>query len=252
MRTKLIKAISPDFFLGKTLVSIKAIFDILVMVVRNPSKQSLKFANVILKVKPKYTMVRNKNLISLYNLVRRANALNLSGDIVECGVWNGGSAAVMGVACMEDEHCSKKRNLWLFDSFEGLPLPGELDGNIERKSYTEGWNRGDIGKVKMVFHKLGLPLENVRIIPGWFDVTLRAAPINTIAVLHIDADWYDSVKVTLEIFYDRVVPGGFIVLDDYGYWHGCERALADYFAEHQIENIAIKQVDRVGGYFQKP
>ena len=246
------KAISPDFFVGKVLLTIKGIFDILLMIVRKPSSQSLKFASMILKVKPRYTMVRNENLISLYNLVRKANSLNLSGDIVECGVWNGGSAAIMAVACMEDKNCSGKRNVWLFDSFQGLPLPGDRDGIIERKHYFEGWIRGDLGKVKRVFRELGIPLENVRIIPGWFEVTLRAAPINTIAVLHIDADWYNSVKEVLQIFYDRVVPGGFIILDDYGYWQGCQRALEDYFREHGIENIVIKQVGLAGAYFQKP
>ena len=252
MRINPMKAISPDFFVGKILLTIRGIFDILLMIVLNPSRQSLRFASMILKVKPRYTMVTNKNLISLYTLVRKANSLDLSGDIVECGVWNGGSAAIMAVACMEDKNWSRKRNVWLFDSFQGLSLPGERDGDIERKYYFEGWNRGDVGKVKRVFHKLGIPLENVRIIPGWFEMTLRTAPINTIAVLHIDADWYNSVKEVLEIFYDRVVPGGFIILDDYGYWQGCQRAVADYFREHGIEDIVIKKVDRVGAYFQKP
>src|SRR5437867_678284 len=124
------KLLAPDFISGKILVTGKAIFDIIALLVSNPSKQSLKFARLILQVKPTYTMVKNKNLINLYNLVKMVNSLNLHGDIVECGVWNGGSAATMGVACMEDKSLSNgARNLWLFDSFQGLPLPGERDGN---------------------------------------------------------------------------------------------------------------------------
>src|SRR5439155_5211610 len=122
----------------------------------------------------------------------------------------------------------------------------ERDGNIAGEPSFKGWLKGDIEKVKRVFHKLDIPLDNVNIIPGWFDETLKTAPIDSIAILHVDADWYDSVKAVLETFYDRVVPGGFIILDDYGYWQGCDRALADYFIEHRIENIAIKQVDRAG------
>jgi O-methyltransferase len=73
-----------------------------------------------------------------------------------------------------------------------------------------------------------------------------------IALLHIDADWYDSVKTVLETFFDRVVPGGFVVLDDYGYWQGCDQALTDFFAQRGIKDVPIERVGRQGAYFQKP
>src|SRR5438477_11509952 len=100
MFMNLSKLTSPDFFWGKTLISMRAIFDIVVLILRNPSRQSLKFARVIPKVKPRFTMVRNKSLINLYKLVQKSNTMDLPGDIVECGVWNGGSAAMMGFACL--------------------------------------------------------------------------------------------------------------------------------------------------------
>ena len=100
MFTNLVKLISPDFFVGKTLIMIKAIFDIIVLIVLNPSLQSLQFARAILKIKPRFTMVKNKNLINLYYLVQKSNIMEFPGDIVECGVWNGGSAAMMGFACL--------------------------------------------------------------------------------------------------------------------------------------------------------
>ena len=85
----------------------------------------------MLQVKPKY--YGNKQLSDrLYKLVQQVNKMGLPGDIVECGVWNGGSAAIMGVAA-QSSHNYKNRRLWLFDSFEGLPRPTEKDGDLERK-----------------------------------------------------------------------------------------------------------------------
>ena len=61
-----------------------------------------------------------------------------------------------------------------------------------------------------------------------------------------------SVKIVLENFYDRVVEGGFVVLDDYWRWPGCRKAVTDYLKEHQIQGVVLKQVDLHGVYFQKP
>lgn len=249
---RLVHFLSPHFITGKIVITGKAIFDLFGLLIRNPSKESLRLAQLILQVKPTYTMVKNTCLINLYHLVRRVNALNLPGDIVECGVWNGGSAAIMGVANMEDRNSATSRKLWLFDSFQGLPSPGSQDGNIATESYFEGWLTGDVKKVERIFHKLHIPLDDVRIIPGWFEETLKTVPLTTISVLHIDADWYHSVKLVLEIFYDRVVSGGFIVFDDYGYWEGCNRAVEDFVSEKGIRGITISRIGPVGAYFQKP
>ena len=248
----LIKLRSPDFIIGKILFFGKALADILLMLMRQPSRQSLRLAWLLLQVKPTYTMVSAKRLINLYHLVQQANVLNIPGDIVECGVWNGGCAAMMGVACRENGLHGKMRHLWLFDSFCGLPPPSKRDGKQARAAYFEGWCQGDIEKVRKIFHQLGASLEYVKIIAGWFDSTLPSTDLETIALLHIDADWYESVKVVLEALYDRVFEGGFIVLDDYWTWPGCRAAVEDYIREHQIEGVVMENVDRHGVYFQKP
>jgi O-methyltransferase len=172
--------------------------------------------------------------------------------LVECGVWNGGSAALMAVACCQDPTWYRRRTLWLFDSFQGLPPPGEHDGACAASSFTDGWCKGSIDQVTKIFAKLGVPLQNVRIVPGWFETTIPAAEVAEIAVLHIDADWYSSVKLVLDRFYDRVVSGGFIVLDDYGHWPGCRDAVHDYLDEHGIAGVRIIEIDQDGAYFQAP
>lgn len=230
----------------------RAAFDSLLLLIREPSKRSIRFAWLVLQVTPRYTMVPAKRLLHLYSLVRTANLLNLEGDIVECGVWNGGSAAMMGIACRDDKTRSEMRKLWLFDSFQGLPQPGERDGKRERDSYFEGWCRGDPKKVAEILDRFDIPPEAVKIIAGRFDSTLRGTDIPNIAVLHIDADWYDSVKVVLENLFDRVVPGGFVVFDDYWRWKGCKQAVQDYLQEHKVEGVVLRRIDRTAAYFQKP
>ena len=247
------KLLTADFALGKILNLRKAFADNVSLLIREPTCESLQLAKLILKVKPQYTMVSNKNLITLYRLVQRADKLGLPGDIVECGVWNGGSAAVMGLADVQHTRSKKDRLVWLFDSFQGLPAPTEKDGKLERKHYFEGWCRGDVNRVKRIFAKLGVPSDLIKIVPGWFENTLRTAPVDRVAILHIDADWYESVKLVLDVFYDKVVPGGFVILNDYGAWPGCNQALADFFAEHGINDIVMTQVEpSTGAYFQKP
>ena len=247
------KLLTADFTLGKVINLRKALADSVGLLIQDPTWESLELTKVMLTVKPQYTMVTNKNLITLYQLTQRVNTLGLAGDIVECGVWNGGSGAVMGWANAKSANSRVNRTIWLFDSFEGLPRPTENDGKVERDNYFEGWCKGDVNKVRRIFSKLGVPMEGVKIVPGWFEGTLRSARVDRIAILHIDADWYDSVKLVLEAFYEKVVPGGFIVLNDYGAWPGCNKAIDDYIVEHHLREIKMTIVEpSTGAYFQKP
>jgi O-methyltransferase len=246
-----LKLIAPDFFLGKTLILLKTLLDLIVVTVQNPSRKSIALARLVLQVKPTFTMVKTRNLLNLVSLVEKVNMMDLPGDIVECGVWNGGASAMMAFACFKTK-TSRERQLWLFDSFEGLPPPGPKDGELENKQFFDGMCRGSVSSVEKAFSKLSLPFENIRIVQGWFEATLRSAAVDRIAILHIDADWYDSVKYVLDTFYEKVVPGGFVVLDDYGYWSGCDRALADFMSDKGIVGVELKQVDSTGVYFEKP
>ncbi len=167
-------------------------------------------------------------------------------------MWNGGSAAIMGVADRGDGTSGKVRKLWLFDSFRGLPPPGNKDGKQARETYFQGWCHGETEKVEQIFQRFQLSLQYVNTVAGWFDETLQTADLQTIALLHIDADWYASVKIVLETLYDKVVEGGFVVLDDYWRWPGCREAVTDYLKEHQIQGVVLKQADLHGVYFQKP
>lgn len=213
----------------------------------NLSMDSLKMLWLFYRVGG-YTMVGVPRLKALYKLTKESDLLAIPGDIVECGVYNGGSAAVMAYA---SNRSAMNRRIWLFDSFKGLPKPIEEDGIKALEGFHEGWRLGHVSKVKEIFSKLSIPEDRVRVIEGWFQGTFPSIDIPQICLLHIDADWYESVKLCLEKFYDCVQPRGFIVLDDYGQWEGCRRA-TDEFIQRRNLNVKLTQVDYTGHYFQKP
>lgn len=194
-----------------------------------------------------YTAVFVPRLAALHRLCREMERRKVPGDVIECGVYNGGSAALMASVCCKDE--ASDRRIWLFDSFEGLPKPTEQDG--EKAKSCGWWCHGDLAKVRSIFHKKGIPESRVRIVKGWFHETFPGLDSPSIALLHIDADWYDSVKLCLEKFYDHVLPGGYIVIDDYGHWEGCRKATDEFLRTRGI-SVKLTKVDYTGRYFQKP
>jgi O-methyltransferase len=239
----LVKIASPDFALGKWVNRLRSWHELLALGWSLPKREWKNFSLLCLRLIPGYTMVQPRRLWALRQMILDVEAKAVEGAIVECGVWNGGSAAMM--AAMID------RPVWLFDSFEGLPAPTKQDGRRERKYFFSGWNKGAKDRVLEVFAKLNVSMERVHLVPGWFEDTLRTAPVGPIALLHVDADWYESVKTVLAAFYDQVAVGGYIVLDDYGAFQGCRRAFEDFFLERGLEVPALVKVDWTGHYFRK-
>lgn len=243
---------SPDYALGKALIGAKSLADLGLLLLARPEAESLRLARWIVRLKPFYTMVSNRNLVGLARLIGQLDRLGLPGAVVECGVWNGGASALLAATHLRARP-QLAREFWLFDSFQGLPPPGGNDGARLQAAYFEGWCTGDPAAVRRALALAGLPPERAHIVPGWFDATLPQAQVGPIALLHIDADWYDSVLLVLRTLFDRVAPGGVVVLNDYGFWQGCDRAVQDFLAERGLSHLAIRQIDPKGGaFFQKP
>jgi O-methyltransferase len=192
-----------------------------------------------------HTLTRSSRLNVLYTLARRLDAERIPGAIVECGVYRGGSAGVLAVAS------GGSRDVHLFDSFQGLPPPGDNDGRLAREQFHPGWCASDPGEVRALLGRLGFPAERLHVHSGWFDETLLHTPVPQIALLHIDADWYESVILCLRTLYDAVVPYGFVVLDDYGRWEGCTRATNEFLRERGLAGLVTVK-NPPGHYFQKP
>lgn len=195
--------------------------------------------------KAKATGVDVFRLKTLWSLSRRVDAQGVEGDIVECGVWNGGTAAVMAMANRRAD-----RHFWLFDSFAGFPKPGEKDVP-GRLPIQEGDWKGSLRCVRQLFARLRIPEARTHIAPGWFQDTLPASSVRRIALLHLDADLYDSVKLSLECFYDRISPGGYVILDDYGFWPGCRTAVDEFLRSRGLR-VTLHVSDDTGRWFQKP
>lgn len=193
-------------------------------------------------------MVRDNQLIHLGTLVRTILADRIPGDFVECGVWRGGAAFLMADLLRRAGIADRK--VWLFDSFEGLPTPDQVDGQAAMQ-YTQDkdkpWYqdncRASVEEVQRNAKKLGLA-PYTELVKGWFEESLPAhrARVGPVALLRIDCDWYRSVRCCLDHLYDQVSPGGIILFDDYYTYDGCAIAVHEFLAERRpaprLESVA--------------
>jgi O-methyltransferase len=207
--------------------------------------ESLSLARAVLRAR-KDSLIEVSWLKGLYRLAREVERKGIAGDFVECGVYRGGSAAILGHAL---KRSTIARQLWLFDSFQGMPRPTEADG--PSAPALEGDFVGDEENVRRLLRKVGAPLDRVKVVAGWFHETFPSVAIPRVALLHIDADWYESVRLCLERFYDAVEPGGIVVLDDYFDWPGCKAALEDFGRARGL-HIEVKGGENLPPHFEKP
>jgi O-methyltransferase len=198
-----------------------------------------------------HTTINYARLHSLYDLFEEQLRAVPGGDIAECGVYKGGSAALLAAASQTAGHQGR---IWLFDSFRGLPPPGSSD-ETWRGSFLKA---GDLlaseeDVCHLLFERLRLDPCRFQIVPGWFEQTLprNAGKIDSIAILHLDCDYYDSVMTCLRSLYDRVRSNGLIVIDDYHYFKGCRQAVDEFLQQRGIRTN-LRPTDRFGVYYTKP
>lgn len=192
-----------------------------------------------------YTMVGLPRLRVLQRLACVIDEEKTPGDVVECGVFNGGSGALLA---RQAATSPLDRHVWLLDSFQGMPTPDAKDG-----PWAQAWTgqcRGQIDRVREVLAKVHVPEDRVSLVAGWFEDTIPTLPDRPIALLHVDADWYESILLVFEQLYDRVSDGGFVVVDDYGYWDGCRLATDEFLARRGLAPNLV-DVDGIAAYFQK-
>ena len=203
-----------------------------------------------------YSLVGWKGLEATYDAVSLINRERIAGAIVECGVAQGGCAALMAAT---DARQGGGRQIVLCDSYEGLPDPTAEDFEDGRTgTHASVLERGsclgtETQVAQLLFERFGIERSRVRMVKGWFQDTLPglAREIGDIALLRIDADWYESVKCCLEALYDRVVAGGVVIIDDYGSCHGARRAVDEFLAVRGVR-VALEHDGRGGCKFRKP
>jgi len=194
-------------------------------------------------LKRRFSMVSRERLINLYNQCKKF--INTSYSFVECGVAKGGCLAMM------KSIAGKNNRIYGFDSFEGMPnITNEDLGNYNKSNPLSGFGKvgdnlsGGIENVYNTFKTLNIDMKNVNLIKGFFKDTLNVPEnienIGEIGVLRLDGDWYESTMVCLEKLYNKVVPGGIIIIDDYGHWIGAKRATDEFRSKHSIISPLIK------------
>jgi len=209
----------------------------------------------------------NKNLIefigeySLTPLIRRwtlikslhyINKKKLIGDIVECGIWRGGNLFL--AKKIQDKYPkSPKRKLYGFDTFEGMPEPTFQDGvKINQvyqdfKNRNEPWTKASIEDVKNSTKKLFSDIEDFNFIKGMVEDTLKDKKNlpNKISLLRLDTDLYESTKAELNILYPLLVENGVLIIDDYGDFPGCRKAVDEYFLDKEVLMTSVDKSCRV-------
>ncbi|MDX6766279.1 MAG: TylF/MycF/NovP-related O-methyltransferase [Candidatus Methylacidiphilales bacterium] len=191
---------------------------------------------IIRRVSP-FTYTGPARLASVLNAVAHCVEQAIPGDIVECGVWRGGSmmAAALQLLRLQDD----SRSLWLYDTYTGMTAPTDKDLDLAGRSAST--LLGDplhseavacvagLDDVRQNLHSTGYPGEQTHYIVGPVEKTIPARLPQSIALLRLDTDWYESTRHELEHLYPLLSPGGILILDDYGHWQGARRAADEFF-----------------------
>ena len=204
------------------------------------------------------TMLSKRRLVTLFQQVAYCERWDIPGDLVECGVWKGGAMGMMALANLRQGR--QRRHLHLFDAFQEICEPDAAVDGVRairevreftgRSGHDEGKLQGISGiydsfggpgtldeNQQLLEKSIGYPKEFIHYHVGWFQNTIPAVHqhIGSIAILRLDGDWYASTKVCLEYLFDKVVKGGLVIIDDYGTYEGCKRAVDEFVKAKQIQ-----------------
>lgn len=217
-----------------------------------------EFVPIYLKAVP-YTMTSVPNMFAFYSAVKHAAESGVPGDIVECGVWRGGSCmiAALTLAALEP---GSARKVWLYDTFAGMSAPTDADQPIGfgrsaiQEDPKETWRKlqvddrlnqwclASLPDVKRNLSSTGFPDERIVYVEGKVEETMPARLPKAIACLRLDTDWYESTYHELTHLYPLLSPGGLLLLDDYGFWAGQKKAVDQYFREKGIK-LFLQRID---------
>lgn len=182
------------------------------------------------------------------------------GALVECGVWRGGS--VLAMILRLQQLGVEDRDLYLYDTFEGMTEPTDHDTSAFSEPAVVTWSRAaDVGRVawdwlftpelfglaqvRELLTGTGYPADRIHFVVGPIEETLPATAPERAAILRLDTDWYASTHHELVHLYPRLSPGGVLIVDDYGHWEGCRKAVDEYF-QAEAAPVLMTRVDYTG------
>ncbi|WP_243544286.1 TylF/MycF/NovP-related O-methyltransferase [Pseudodesulfovibrio tunisiensis] len=208
-----------------------------------------------------YSMTSGERMLGLIRAVEYIARAGIPGDIVECGVWKGGSSMASALALLAHEGAD--RDLYLFDTFAGMTAPSDrdeaFDGSMAEPVYLESrtpegastWCQAGLEEVRTNMLSTGYPEDRIHLVRGPVEQTLPHAAPERIALLRLDTDWYESTRHELEHLYPRLSPGGVLVIDDYGHWKGARKAVDEYIGKHGLK-LLLTRMDYTGRLAVKP
>ncbi|MEL7274060.1 MAG: TylF/MycF/NovP-related O-methyltransferase [Pseudomonadota bacterium] len=213
------------------------------------------FAEAFKRCAPQ-TMTSPERMFAVWQAVEHLSSTNVEGDIVECGVWRGGSS--MMAACGLLHHKDETRQIWLYDTYEGMPDADERDrmaitgqsaneilAGQERSEDNPYWAIAQIDTVRQNMAEIGFPAARTRLIKGMVESTIPEQSPDKIALLRLDTDWYSSTYHELVHLWPKLQKGGIIIIDDYGFWQGARRAVEDYFSSRS-DRPFLARIDVTG------
>lgn len=201
------------------------------------------------------TMTSVERLFALIQAAEYVVKAGIPGAIVECGVWQGGS--MMAVAHTLQRLGNADRDLYLFDTYEGMPKPTDADvdysGNpaaiefeaMQKTVDSSDWCYASIDQVRQNLASTGYEMSRIKLIKGKVEHTIPDQAPEKIAILRLDTDWYESTKHELVHLFPRLVEGGVLIIDDYGHWQGSRRATDEYFAQNHL-HVLLNRIDYTG------
>ena len=210
--------------------------------------------DIVERVRP-YTMTPPERVASLCHAIEYVTRRELPGEVVECGVWRGGSMMAAALALVHFKDTA--RSIYLFDTYEGMTSPTQTDKRVGLDLLASAmlagvprshhlWGISSIEEVKANLRSTGYPAEKLHFIKGPVERTIPDHAPDQICLLRLDTDWYDSTRHELVHLYPRVRAGGVLILDDYGWWEGQRKATDEYIRQGNLALLLIR-TDPLGG-----
>lgn len=205
----------------------------------------------IISICKNYSMISVERFMENIKAVEYIEKNNIEGCIIEIGVWKGGS--ILAMMMFNELYSKNYRDFHLYDTFEGMTPSTEVDkdmNNIPAQRILEQNSWGNcVSSLEDVQNNIK---RHSKIVPNYHvgDILKNKFIPEKIAILRLDTDWYESTKYELDTFYDNVSPGGVVIIDDYGHWQGCKKAVDEFLEKHP--EIKLEVTDYTGRYFYKP
>lgn len=204
-----------------------------------------------------FTMTSVERMYALYEGINYLIRANIPGDIVECGVWKGGSSMLSASTLL---HLGDlKRKIYLYDTYAGMTEPTDEDVRLAKqrrwafpkweqmqKEDHNDWCCAPIEEVKENLRMTRYPESNFLFVKGKVEETIPKIVPEKIALLRLDTDWYISTKHELEYLFPLLSQGGVLIIDDYGHWAGAKKAADEFFKTRPMYLARVDQTARVG------